>query len=266
MRSHTLLHLIGTLTLTTTLLTTETLSAQSSFLDKLRAKTKGTNLTATSLGALSEDQVAQGLKEALGKGVQQAVAQLGSQGGFLTNLNVKIPIPASLQKVEKTLRTLKQEALADEFITTMNRAAEQAVPQAATIFADSIKQMTIADAKAILTGPEDSATQYFRKTSTNALEKAFLPIVKQATAKAGVTSSYKRMMDAAGAGALGQSPGGALGALGVSRDATDIDAYVTRKATDGLFKMVAEEEKRIRQNPLARSTDVLKKVFGAVAK
>ncbi len=234
-------------------------------LDKIGIKGKGTGTTAT-LAALTDDQVAAGLKEALGKGVQQAVAQLGKQGGFLTNGTVKIPMPESLQKVEKSIRTLKQGALADEFITTMNRAAEQAVPQAAAIFSDGIKQMSITDAKAILTGPEDSATQYFRKTGTNALHAAFLPIVKQATEKAGVTAAYKNMMAKAGGGALGKSFGGTLSAFGVSQDAADVDGYVTRKAMDGLFKMVAEEENRIRQNPVARSTDVLKKVFGAVGK
>jgi len=239
-------------------------SAQT-LLDKIGIKAKSPG-TSTALAALTDDQVAAGLKEALGKGVQQAVSQLGKQGGFLTNGAVKIPMPESLQKVEKSLRALKQDALADEFITTMNRAAEQAVPQAAAIFSDSIKQMSIADAKAILTGPEDSATQYFRKTSTNALHAAFLPIVKQATEKAGVTAAYKNMMNKAGGGGLGKSFGGTLSAFGVSQDATDVDGYVTRKAMDGLFKMVAEEEKRIRQNPVARSTDVLKKVFGAVGK
>ncbi len=175
-------------------------------------------------------------------------------------------MPESLQKIEKSLRALKQEALADEFITTMNRAAERAVPEAATIFADSIKQMSITDAKTILTGPDDSATLYFRKTGTNALQKAFLPIVKQATETAGVTAAYKNMMSKVGGSALGKSFGGTLGALGVSQEALDVDGYVTRKAMDGLFKMVAEEEKRIRQNPVARSTEVLKKVFGALGK
>lgn len=251
-----------------TVVAAQTLCAQSSLLDRLGLKARGTNApaSAATLAALSDTQVADGLKDALGKGVQRAVTQLGSQGGFLTNLNVKIPMPENLQKVERTLRTLKQDALANEFVTTMNRAAEQAVPQAATIFSDNIKQMTIADAKAILTGPDDSATQYFRKTSTNALQKAFLPIVKQATETAGVTGAYKRMMDRAGASAFGQSFGGTLGAFGLGGDAADLDGYVTRKAMDGLFKVVAEEEKRIRQNPVARSTDLLKKVFGAVAK
>lgn len=177
-------------------------------------------------------------------------------------------MPANLQKVDQALRKLKQEALADEFVTTMNRAAEQAVPVAATVFGEAIRQMTVADAKAILTGPNDAATQYFRRTSTNALHAQFLPIVKQATDAAGVTAAYKAMLAKAGpAAGIAQAFGGAFGKnLGLDAATLDVDAYVTGKAMDGLFKVVAEEEKRIRENPAARTTDLLKQVFGAVKK
>ena len=244
-----------------------TAHAQFNLLDELKKKATATNAL-PSLSALSEDQTAKALKEALAKGTDRAVKQLVTNGGFLTNLNVKIPMPASLQKVDQTLRKLKQEALADEFITTMNRAAEQAVPVAATVFGDAIRQMTVADAKAILTGPNDAATQYFRRTSTNALHAKFLPIVKQATDAAGVTSAYKAMLAKAGpAAGLAQTFGGAFGKnLGLDASTMDVDSYVTGKAMDGLFKVVAEEEKRIRENPAARTTDLLKQVFGAVKK
>ena len=241
--------------------------AQFNLLDELKKKTTGTNAL-PSLGSLTEDQTAKALKEALAKGAEHAVKQLGTNGGFLTNLNVKIPMPASLQKVEQALRKLKQEALADEFVTTMNRAAEKAVPAAATVVADTIRQMTVADAKAILTGPNDAATQYFRRTSTNALHTQFLPIVKQATDAAGVTSAYKAMLAKAGpAASVAQTFGGAFGKnLGLDASTLDVDSYVTGKAMDGLFKMVAAEEMRIRENPAARTTDLLKQVFGAVKK
>lgn len=250
----------------TTLLSPAGASAQS-FFEKLGFKKK-VDPTALTMAALTDEQVAKGLKEALGKGVEQAVSQLGKADGFLKNLDVKIPMPESLQTAEKTLRTLGQEALADEFITTMNRAAEQAVPKAVTIFSKSIQQMTLADAKAILSGPEDAATQFFRKTSTNELHAAFLPIVKQATEKTGVTAAYKNMLGktTASKGAFGGLVGGTLNSFGVSQEALDVDSYVTRKAMDGLFTRVAAEEKRIRENPVARSTDVLKQVFGAVGK
>jgi hypothetical protein len=212
--------------------------------------------------SLSQDQIVQGLKEALGKGVERAVGMLGQPGGFLTNLNVKIPIPSKLQGVEKTLRKLGQDKLADDFIETMNHAAEQAVPLAAAVFGDAIKGMSIEDAKSILTGTNNAATQYFRRTTETNLFQQFLPIVKKATDQTGVTAAYKRFTDKAGSsGTLGSFGRSFLGA-----DAVDVDSYVTSKALDGLFRMVAEEEKRIRENPVARTTDLLKQVFGAVSK
>ena len=165
---------------------------------------KATNETAALpaglTASLSQDQVVQGLKEALGKGVQQAVSRLGHEGGFLTNLDVKIPMPEKLRTVEKTLRALKQDKLADEFVTTMNHAAEQAVPEAAGVFGDAVKGMSIADAKTILTGTNNAATQYFRRTTETNLYAKFLPIVKQATDQTGVTSAYKQLMEKAEGG------------------------------------------------------------------
>lgn len=234
------------------------------------APNSGTDKTqaqpATSLAALSQDQMVQGLEDALGKGLQQAIARLGHDGGFLTNLNVKIPMPEKMQKVESTLRAMKEDKLADDFVATMNHAAEQAVPEAGTVFADALKQMTIEDAKSILTGPNDAATQYFQKTTQTNLYSRFYPTVQKATAKTGVTSAYKNLMEKVNVtkslGSFASKLGGAL----LDKDSLDLDAYVTNKALDGLFKMVAEEEKQIRQNPVARTTDMLQKVFGALTK
>jgi Protein of unknown function (DUF4197) len=219
-----------------------------------------TTTTTTNLGALSQEQVGAGLKEALAAGVHQAVSALGKEDGFLKDLKVKIPMPDSLTKVEKTLRTLRQDKLADEFVTTMNRAAEQAVPEAAAVLGDSVKQMSIADAKAILTSTNNAATQYFHRTSETNLHARFLPIVKAATEKAGVTSAYKRMTEKA-SGGFGSFGGNLLGA-----QMPDLDDYVTRKALDGLFVKIAEQEKLIRENPVARTTDLLQKVFASVGK
>ncbi len=217
-----------------------------------------------SLASLPQDQLVTGLKDALGKGLQQAVANLGHDGGFLTNLNVKIPMPEKLQKAETALRAMKQDKLADDFVVTMNRAAEQAVPEAGAVFVDALKQMNIDDARSILTGANDAATQYFQKTTSTNLYVKFYPIVQQATAKTGVTAAYKKLIEKA---SPAQSLGGLGSALGntlFDKDSLDIDAYVTNKTLDGLFKMVAEEEKQIRQNPAARTTDALQKVFGAL--
>lgn len=236
--------------------------AAADFLDYFKRKPApgATSAAPVSLNALSQDQMVQGLKEALGKGVQQAVGSLGKTDGFLKDAGVKIPMPASLQKVEKALRSLGQEKMADEFVTTMNRAAEQAVPEAAAVLGDSVKQMSIADAKAILTGTNNAATQYFRRTSGTNLFDRFHPIVKKATEATGVTRTYKQMMEKA------SGYGGSFGASLLGKDTTDVDRYVTTKALDGLFVKIAEEEKRIRENPVARTTDLLQKVFGAVGR
>ena len=151
--------------------------------------------------------------------------------------------------------------MADGFVVSMNRAAEKAVPVAAGVFGESIKQMTITDAKNILSGAPDAATQYFRRTTQTNLVAKFLPIVKNATDQVGVTAQYKKMM---GKFAAVNTLGGLFGkSAPVKLDAADIDAYVTDKALDGLFRMVAEEEKNIRTNPVARTTDLLQQVFGA---
>lgn len=204
--------------------------------------------------ALSNAEVVAGLKAALQEGTRYAVDSLGKDGGFLDNASVRIPMPDSLSWVEKSLRTLGQDQLADEFVASMNHAAEQAVPEAAAIFSDAIQAMTLDDARAILNGPDDAATDYFRTHTEAALTERMLPIVTRTTESTGVTSAYKRMLSSAG---------GLTSML--SGDATDIDGYVTQQALDGLFSMVAVEEKRIRENPVARSSDLLKKVFGSVS-
>lgn len=239
------------------------LPAHADLLDKVRSLAGGTNQPALA-GALSQTEVVDGLKQALGKGVERAVAMLGRTNGFLTNLNVKIPLPEKLRSAEKALRAVGQEELADDFVASMNRAAEQAVPVAAGVFGEAIKQMTIEDAKGILSGTNNAATQFFRRTTQTNLYAKFLPIVQKATDSVGVTQQYKQMMAKVGGG-------GALGGLfgGKSKEpmaAGDLDAYVTNKALDGLFLMVAEEEKRIRENPAARTTELLKKVFGGGSK
>ena len=205
---------------------------------------------------LTQDQIVAGLKQALDKGSEHAVNTLGREGGFLGNMQVRIPLPEKLRAVESTLRTLGQDQLVNEFETAMNRAAEKAVPEAIGVLASSIRQMTIADAAQILRGPDTAATDYFRRSSETNLYTRFLPIVQQATAAVGVTAAYKRMMDRVSFGGVGEAI--------LGREAVDLDAYVTHKALDALFVRIAEQEKLIRQNPAARTTELLQKVFGTI--
>ncbi len=234
-------------------------SGDAAWQDQLRGLLGGseesTGATGSSSGAVTQGEASSGLREALVVSTQRAIQLLGHNGGFLDDPQVRIPIPGPLRTVEKGLRAVGQGQRADEFIATMNHAAEQAVPQAAGIFGKAIRNMSLQDARSILTGPDNAATNYFREHTGSELTAAMLPIVSQATSKAGVTASYKRLTESGGSGMLGGL---------ISSQAPDLDQYVTEKTLDGLFTKIAAEEKAIRTNPVARSTDLLKKVFGSV--
>ncbi|WP_265945168.1 DUF4197 domain-containing protein [Dechloromonas sp. A34] len=207
---------------------------------------------AGALDAISAGDASAGVKEALAKGADYAVASLGKDNGFLGNSKVKIPLPGYLQKAEKGMRMFGMGKQADELVNTMNHAAENAVAEAKPILTDSIRKMSVQDAKGILTGGEDSVTQYFKRTSTEQLSQKFTPIVKAETKKLQLAEQYNNYAGkAASAGLIDQ------------KDA-DIDSYVTQKAMDGLFLMIAEEEKKLRANPVGAGSDLLKKVFGAL--
>jgi hypothetical protein len=201
--------------------------------------------------ALDPGTAADGLKQALENGTQQAVTLLGRENGYLGNARVKIPLPDNLARMEKTLRKLGQGKAADEFIQSLNRAAEAAAPEAKAIFLQVIRKMTVKDAVDIVRGADNAATRYFRKHSEGVLKDKFRPVVAAATDKVGVTHRYKKFLKEAG-------PVAKL----LDTRSLDLDDYVTGKALDGLFLMVADEEKRIRQDPVARTTDLLRKVFG----
>lgn len=200
---------------------------------------------------LNNEQIVRGLKEALRVGSEKAIALLGRQGGYLNDTQVRIPLPEGLNSVARGLRAVGQGALVDEFETTMNRAAEQAVPETLSIFGETIRQMSLEDARGILEGGDNAATDYFRAKGGDRLQAAILPIVQQATKRVGVTSAYKNLV-------------GQVGFLGsyVDMDALDLDRYVTARALDGLFLKLAEQERLIREDPLARTSDILKTVFG----
>ena len=160
-------------------------------------------------------------------------------------------MPKALQPVEKSLRFIGRGKVADDFIAAMNHAAERAVPEAIDVFKNAVKQMTFTDARNIVRGSDDAATQFFRRTSETRLREKFLPIVQKFTEQVGVTAEYKRLMQQAG-------PVASL----AGRDAVDLDGYITQKALDGLFLLMADEERRIRRDPVAQTTVILRKVFG----
>jgi hypothetical protein len=207
---------------------------------------------AGALDAISSGDASAGVKEALAKGADYAVSSLGKNGGFLGNDKVKIKLPGYLDKAESTLRMFGMGKQADQLVETMNHAAENAVAEAKPILTESIKKMSIKDAKEILTGGEDSVTQYFRRTSTDQLTARFMPIVKQETGKLKLAEQYNKFAGKAASAGL------------VDPKNADVDSYVTQKAMDGLFLMIAEEEKKLRANPLGAGSDLLKHVFGAL--
>ncbi len=207
---------------------------------------------ALSLADITGQEAGGGLKEALTQGAGKAVALLGKNDGFLKNPKVKIPLPESMQQVESIMRGLGMGKQADELITAMNRAAEAAVPAAKDMLVDAVKQMTVEDAKGILTGGEDSGTQYFRRKTAEPLAVKFQPIVKQAIEKVKLARTYEKFAKKASKFGL------------VKDEDTHLENYVTKKALDGLYLMIAEEEKAIRTNPLGAAGSLAQKVFGAL--
>ncbi|MBK5105271.1 MAG: DUF4197 domain-containing protein [Burkholderiales bacterium] len=213
-----------------------------------------TQAHAAGLAELSSKDATKGLREALIKGSQAAVAELGKQDGFLGNERVRIPLPQGLNQVEGMMRGLGMGKYADELVTAMNRAAESAVVGAKPLLVKAVKSMSVQDAKAILGGGQDAATQYFKRTTSAPLTDKFLPIVSKATQKVQLADKYNEFAGK-----------GARFGLVDARDA-DLNSYVTRKALDGLYLMIAEEEKKIRQDPAGAASGIISKVFGAIGK
>ena len=205
-----------------------------------------------SLDRISNTDAVSGLKQALNDGSLAAVAKLGVENGYFTNPQVKIPLPPSLKRAEGAMRALGMRKQADELVLSMNRAAEAAAPEAKQLLVDAVKKMSVQDAKKILTGGETAGTEYFKRTTSTQLHQRFLPIVKKATDRVGLAQQYNSI---AGQGA----------ALGLVReDQATIENYVTQKALDGLYFMIGEQEKAFRKNPLGASSDIVKRVFGAI--
>ena len=205
-----------------------------------------------SLDRISNADAVGGLRQALNDGSLAAVAKLGVENGYFANPQVKIPLPPSLQRVEGAMRALGMRKQADELVLKMNRAAEAAAPEAKQLLVDAVKKMSVDDAKKILTGGETAGTEYFRRTTSKQLTERFLPIVKKATDRVGLAQQYNSIA----------SQGAALGL--VKEDQATIERYVTQKAVDGLYFMIGEQEKAFRRNPVGASSDIVKRVFGAL--
>lgn len=206
---------------------------------------------ALSLGDLSNSEASQGLKAALERGAQSAVAQLGKPDGFLGNAKVRIPLPSFLADAAKFLRAMGRGKQVDELELAMNRAAEAAVPLARDLLVNAVKSMTVADARNILAGGETSVTQFFADKTRAPLSVRFLPVVTKATEKVGLADKYNRVA------------GKAMGVGLVKKEDATIEQYVTRKSLDGLYLMIGEEEKNIRRDPIGTGSAILRKVFGA---
>ena len=207
---------------------------------------------ALGLSDLTNQDASRGIKGALTKGVASAIAKLGVPGGFSNNPKVKIPLPPALDTLAKGMRMMGRGKDADELVTAMNQAAEQAVPEAKALMLNAVKTMSLADAKKILTGGDDSVTQFFKAKTAAPLAVRFLPIVKKATDRVGLAQKYNQF----------SGQGAKLGLI--KGNAANIETYVTERTLDGLYLMVGEEERAIRHNPAAAGSAIVSKVFGAL--
>lgn len=224
--------------------------AQMPKIDDLLKSVPGVPPSTSKAGAADDKTNIAGIKEALALGTESAVKNLSQVNGYFGDQAVKILMPSSLQKVAEVASMVGYQKQVDEFILSMNRAAEAAAPLAAKYFGDAIRAMTLDDVRGILGGGDTAATQFFRAKTQDKLYTAFKPTVTQKVGEVGATRAYQDMMGRYNSVPL------------VNKQSLDLDDYVTRKSLDGLFYMVGVEEKKIRTNPAARSTELLKAVFG----
>ncbi|MRR05363.1 MAG: DUF4197 domain-containing protein [Deltaproteobacteria bacterium] len=203
--------------------------------------------------SLDDVTIVKGLKEALATGTERAVTEVARPDGYFGNSLIKILLPDKVQKVADLLATVGYQKQVNEFVLSMNRAAEAAAPKAAGFFGDAIRQMTVEDARGILAGGDTSATQFFEKKLRSKLFESFKPVVSSSMNQVGTVRSYQEMM-----GSYGSLPMASM----FGTPSLDLNSYVTNKALDGLFTMVGQEEKKIRTNPMARTTELLRRVFG----
>lgn len=205
----------------------------------------------TPKGGPTDSQIVEGLKEALRIGTDNAVSLVSVADGYFGNPAIRIPVPAKIERIADVLGKVGYQEEVDEFVLSMNRAAERAAPKAKEIFLSAIREMTFGDAKKILNGADTAATEFFRAKTSGNLYKEFKPVISSSMDQVGVTRSYKEMVDRYTLLPLTKA------------ESVDLDHHVTNKALDGLFYMVGQEEKKIRTDPAARISDLLKAVFGS---
>ncbi len=226
-------------------------TAQADWRDWLRQATEVLQENPQAAQSLDQTKVVEGLREALALGSKNAILQLGRTDGFFKNASTKIALPEPLDSIAPKLRKIGLDKPLDELSLRINRAAESAVPEAADIFSSAIQNLSIEDAMNILNGPDDAATQYFQSKTEDSLTQRFRPLITQATDQAGVSAAYKQVSNQAGPFLAILSP-----------DAQDLDGYITNQALKGLFSTLAAEEQKIRSDPAARTSALLKQVFG----
>lgn len=227
-------------------------AAYAAFFDDVVNTLGLSNTSSTSNNNLDDSTIVKGLKEALSTGTTKAVKSVSQRDGYYNNDQIKIPIPEKIQTVADLLGKFGFQPQVDDFVLSMNRAAEKAAPKATEYFVSALKEMTFADARKILQGGNTSATEYFKLKTGDKIYSAFKPVVMSSMQDVGVAKQYTKMMDK-----VESVP---FASTAVS--SFDLDNYVTTKAVDGLFSMLGEEEKKIRIDPAARGTELLKKVFG----
>ena len=222
-------------------------SVKAGFLDQIKQV-----ISPTSKESLDENTIIAGLKEALTQGTDNAVSSVAALNGYFGNEAIKILVPEKIRTVADTLKKFGFQQQVDDFVRSMNRAAENAAPQAKSYFVATIKEMTFEDTQKILKGNDTAATDYFKAKMHDKLYAAFKPSVSSSMNEVGLTRTYKNMMDKFTTIPFAKA------------ESLDLDHYVTEKSLDGLFYMVGQEEKKIRTDPAARATDLLKKVFGNI--
>ena len=225
-------------------------NSEAQFFDKLKKEANKILKKKDISKTFSKDEAAKAIKEALSKGVSKGTDLVSKTDGYFKNPEIKIPFPEEAKTVEKTLRKVGMGKKVDKAVETMNRAAEDAATEAKAVFLSTIKKMTVRDAVDIVKGEDDAATRYLEKNTTTTLTEKFRPIIEKSLQKVDGTKHWNSVMSA-----YNKIPF-------VDKINPDLTAYVTEKALFGLFVMIEKEEKDIRKNPVARTTDLLKKVFG----